>query len=435
MKNKIFITLIILISLVPTALMPLSYGEGGANEKAKLFPSLWENGKPNVSYLSQLSDWFDKNFGGRDEMITLHNKAIATIFGESAEEKVIAGTDGWLFYNETIDDYCGLNTMTRDEIMAVKKSLELAEEYLRSRGIDFVFTVAPNKNSVYSEKMPARYIKSQKMSNADSLGQALEESNVDYANLFDPFRKENRVLYRKTDSHWTYEGAGLAADILLEHLNREFVPIYGGETYTYLQTGDLFKMLYPAGEDKDPEIKYTQKPGFAYSKPIRSTEDNFIMTNKSDADGNLYMFRDSFGNTLYEYMAEHFANCTFSRAMPYDLTAVVKAEADCAVIEIVERNIPRLLTDPPIFPSPEREPKSAMTDITGHANIQKESDSELSGYTKISVNDENAYDGLAPTYIETGDKFYEATPCPGGFCAYIPTDPGNGEIKVFRIND
>ena len=59
------------------------------------------------------------------------------------------------------------------------------------------------------------------------------------------------------------------------------------------------------------------------------------------------MFRDSFGNALYPFMAEDFREATITRQMPYPLAQV--QAGDTVVVEIVERNLANLLKYPPDF--------------------------------------------------------------------------------------
>ncbi|MBQ7900447.1 MAG: hypothetical protein IJ365_00605 [Clostridia bacterium] len=439
MKNKIFVIIFIVLCIIPTALMLVPGTEGSdANEAPKELPSLINtDGGLNINYLSQFSEWFDNSIGLRSHMISAHNKIIASVFGESAEDKVILGKDGWLFYTETLSDYKGTNLMSGREIYSISRSLELIDEYCASRGINFAFTVAPNKNSLYGDKMPDSCFKSQKPTNAQLLTQQLSAADINYINMFDAFGGESRPLYRKTDSHWTYEGAGLAADKLLTALGKDFEPYFGGETYQLNAKGDLHKMIYPALPDKDEEIRFTRELSYEYTKPMRSVEDNFIYTHSEGKSGNLFMFRDSFGNTLHEYMANEFENAVFCRLIPYNLTLAEQNGADTLIIEIVERNLKWLIENPAVFAAPQRTPRKArMQDITSIASISCDIANELDGYCKI--------EGSIPTdtipdnsniYITANGVTYEATPCGNGFTAYLPGRYTVDMLKIYSVQN
>ncbi len=432
MKNKIFIFIFFLISILPLALMFVPNDKTQlANEVLAEPPVLVVDGNLNVNYPSQFSDYFDDNFGLRRQMIAVHNKLVATVFGESAEKKVILGKDGWLFYEETLDDYQSTNRFTDQEIKNICTTLSLMQEYCNQNNMKFVFTVAPNKNSLYGEKMPGYYMRDQENSNGERLSKALEESDVVYVNLFDAFRQQDKILYRKTDSHWTQEGAGLAADQIVEALQMEVEPFYGGATREETApAGDLFEMLYLSKKDNDVDVLYERASTFQYQRPIRSVEDIYIKTTSPAEDGKLFMFRDSFGNNLHLLMAEQFASATFSRVNPYQLTRAKLENADTVVVEIVERNLDWLLSRPPVFPAPERMLKAdALTKVAG-TEVSAVASEEMTGYHKIQgkLPEGVFYDKI---YFAGNEILYEATPCADGFVGFIPSDQVPDAINVY----
>ena len=407
-----------------------------ANEVLSEPPSLFEeNEKLNLNYINQFSDYFDGQYGLRNLMITLDHQLTAAIFGESAENKVILGKDGWLFYEETLDDFEGTNVMSERDVYATAKVISLIDEYYSKKGIDFAFTVAPNKNSLYPDKMPGYYPKNRGVSNAKLIHKALTQTDVKDIDLFEAFKNEDKPLYRKTDSHWTFEGAGLASDTILKALGKKFAPYYGSETNEKkAETADLYEMLYPVGVNSDTETEYTRKFNYTYERPIRSVEDNFIRTASESGNGNLFMFRDSFGNSLYHFMAGEFSRAVFCRLMPYNLTLAENEKADTVVIEIVERNIEWLISKGVIFPAPERNINLSETkNITSDSELSMSESDELINYIRIEGTIQNSSpETKTDIYIETNGKIYEATPGDNGrFYAYVPTVENTEQVSVF----
>ena len=82
-------------------------------------------------------------------------------------------------------------------------------------------------------------------------------------------------------------------------------------------------------------------------------DDLRIETTSAGTNGNLLMFRDSFGNTLHSLLAESFGHAVFSRATPYDLGAMDTIQADTVILEIVERNLKNLAEYPFVLPAPQ----------------------------------------------------------------------------------
>ena len=431
MKNKIFTVIFFVLCFIPLVTMFMPDGDNKANEAARTAVSIKdENGGLNVNFLGDLSDAFDKNFGLRDMMISTYHKCIAMIFGESAEDKVIFGKDGWLFYTETLDDFQRTNNLSDAEIYSICRTLELIDEYLESKGTEFIFTIAPNKNSLYGDMMPKYYKEGSGESNAQRLSGLLKGSDITYVDLFEIFRNESKQLYMKTDSHWTTEGAGLAADGILKATGKEHNPYYGSETTTKTTDyGDLYKMLYPSFKNNEKDTVYTHQFLYTHSSPMRTVEDNFIRTQCDGKEGTLFVYRDSFGNTMYPFLAEEYGKSVFCRLNPYNLALAENEQADTVVIEIVERNIDWLLTKPPVFPSPER-----FVDVSGSLDCRKlditESD-EITGYNKIEGVLSESISAGEYIYISAGDSIYEAIPCKdGAFVAYIPTEKCQDTLSV-----
>lgn len=433
MKNKVFIYIFFCICLVPLLTMGISdSSDQVANQILTEVPKLVdEAGKININYLSEFSNFFDDHIGLRNHLITAEHRITAAIFGESSEEKVILGKDGWLFYKETLEDFQITNPLTDRELYVIETNLSLIQEYFSNNGINFAFTVVPNKNSLYGDKMPYYYKHGTGDSNLDVFSKTLNNSNVNYIDLYSVFKNTDKVLYRKTDSHWTNEGAGLASDAILKAVGKDATEYYGTETEVVTaQTGDLYEMIYPSGEDKDIDVVYQHDFSFEYTKPIRSVEDNFIRTACEGKSGSLYTFRDSFGNTLYPYLADNFANATFTRLIPYNLTLPVAEGADTVLIEIVERNLRWLYTKAPVFPAPERN-ISNFKDATENAVISFSETSEIDGYIKIEGRLDKIDNYNDNIYIKTNTKIYEATLTgQDTFVAYIPISEKTDNFKV-----
>ncbi len=85
--------------------------------------------------------------------------------------------------------------MSDRALFNVARSLSMMQEYAERQGADFLFTIAPNKNSLYGEHMP--YYDSLKVSdekNMDRIVPWLEKEGVHYAALSQVFAEQEEVL-------------------------------------------------------------------------------------------------------------------------------------------------------------------------------------------------------------------------------------------------
>ena len=391
MKKKIaysaFTALILLLCLIPSLGMLLSPRdkEAGGNQSLSKAPSLrGPEGEWNPRYLSQLQDYAGDNFYLRQEMITAWSALNARGFQSSITEDVVLGGDGWLYFGDTLPDYAGLDPMTEREIFSAARNLALISQYCESRGAEFLFTAAPNKNSLYPEHMPA-LPRNDLPSNADRLAEELARQGVDYLDCFALFRGREETLYFKTDSHWNGKGAALAADAVNAALGRDSRYFDGPFSREEVHKGDLYDMLYPAGDGLEEDQVYGGELAFDYDAPIRSAENLTIMTH-GGGEGSLLMFRDSFGNNLYPYLADSFDGALFSRSMPYRLDLVSQREADFVVAELVERNLRYLIRNVPVMPAPCRgEEKPENFTVCGSGvDFSAEPSEILPGYALVT---------------------------------------------------
>ena len=355
MINRLIIALFLILCLIPSLGMAVvGESEAAANEVLAKFPAfLDKSGKPDSGYLTKISDWASDRFAFRQELITAWSVLNSALFRTSVEDKVVIGKSGWLYYAETLDDYTGV-CMDDAKLEAAARNLSLMQEYAESKGAEFLFTIAPNKNSIYPGYMPDHIPHADTQGNAERLIPLFEEYDVRYADLFSAISDTDEVLYFKTDSHWDSKGAALAADVILSGLGRDSAYFSSAFTDGDEHTGDLYEMLYPAGKFTETDRKYAR--GFSYTTAKDPNGGNAINIESSSeaGSGRLLCWRDSFGVALYPFLAESFHDARFSRSATYDLIRMEQEATDAVVIELVERNIGYLLEYMPLYPAPER---------------------------------------------------------------------------------
>ena len=285
--------------------------------------------------------------------------------------------------------------------------------------------------------MPARYQRSGAAGNAQRIAGRLEEMGVPYLDLFALLGGQEQTLYFRTDSHWNTLGAALAGDAISSALGKPEDPFWG-QPYQTAPThkGDLYEMVYPAGDLLEDDAVFDRAFRFTYPNGLRSAEDITIRTQNEGETGSLLMFRDSFGNALYPFLAERYGAACFSRAMPYNLTYLEREQAGTLVVEIVERNLRWLVQRPAVMPAPQREDASAGWQADGAVESAATAapSSELEGYVEVSgVIRCPAMDVDSPIYLRAGGQVYEASPAGEGECpftAYLPAAAAGQPLEL-----
>lgn len=438
MKKKFgyaaFAALILALCLVPSVGMFFAgQSEAGGNEVLASLPSLRDHeGKLNTGYLNQLTDYVEDNYFLRPQFVTAWSALNQRVLRTSIADNVLLGRNGWLYFADTLGDYTGSELLDGREVFSAVRNLALMEEYCQSQGVQFLFAIAPNKNTVYPEHMPALPVFSQE-NNRKTLGRALTEAGVSFLDLSAAFESQREVLYFTQDSHWNSKGAALAADWINTALYRGAPRYFYGGSFTPAadHRSDLYDMLCPTGTWLETDQKYDGKLVFDYDAPIRSAENMTIMTT-GQGRGSLLMFRDSFGNLLYPYLADSFAHALFSRATDYRLNLIQEREAEYVVVELVERNLDYLLQNVPVMPAPVREAPAAGRELEDSLVLEGEASKDMEGYVLLrgTLPAEAAEDSAV--LLCTSGACYEAFLLEKqGFALYLPQEAlAGGELSL-----
>lgn len=438
----LYLTACLSLCILPFAGMAVSLS-GALSREGKLteIPMAKKEGQWNVQFLQELGEYFESHFAFRTLLVSGDALIQSKLFGVSNVENVTVGEDGWLYYTATLDDYLGQNLMSARGVKNAAHNLSLMQRYVEGQGARFVFTIAPNKNSLYGEHMPY-YLKrdGERLNNRKLLEPELAKAGISYVDLFSLFEGQEETLYFKRDSHWNQKGAVMVYHALLEQVG------YGHDTYetakflrlkeTY---GDLNQMMYPMGGEPEWDYVCQKEPLFSYRTDTKSAEDAWIETANSQIPpdgGSLLMFRDSFGNSLLPLFAGAFAKGGFSKGVPWDVEGYMEAcQPDVVVGERVERELPEFAQCPPLMEGPQVEvegeiaPMEELPEGQG-VTVAEFSECEYSeDYWKISgtlgesacAEDVKVYLRVSqggdskiyePFYLSTGQSDY-------GYCLYL----------------
>ncbi len=426
MKGRLytlFSVLFLLLCAVPVlGMFVLGPSQPGANEVLASKPVLLGREGWNTGYLSGLSDYVGDRFALRQELITANAVLDAALFHESASRDVILGEDGWLYFADTLADYEGTSQLSLRETWRVSHTLALLQGYVEGQGARFLFTVAPNKVTLYPEHMPERYPKAEGLSNWACLMRELDRQGVHYLDLFPVLSSGDGPLYYRTDTHWNARGSALACDAIVAALGGESAlasEAFRPEPYL----GDLYEMLYPAGTETEDGPVLARARGFSYVDGSHTPQDQLIRTESEGTLGSLLMFRDSFGIALHADLAEQFSSAAFSRAMPPRLDLLDGEET--VIWELVERDLPRLLQNAPVFPSPRRELDAPEETVELPYTLERSPSAELPGLVRYcGAFAGGSIDGDSPVYMALDGAVYEASPVGSGgaeaFTLYAP---------------
>ena len=166
--------------------------------------------------------------------------------------------------------------------------------------------------------MPKNYVPSDNMSNYEMLSEKLADREY-YLDMKSALlgADASMPLYHKTDTHWNNMGAYVGHTAIMSKLGRESCPVGTSWSVKNDRLGDLAAMIYPAEDAKDAQLYCDHEFTYQYLGHFRALDDVSIKTSSESGQGELTMYRDSYGEAILPFMAETFASAEFSRAVPY----------------------------------------------------------------------------------------------------------------------
>jgi len=174
-------------------------------------------------------------------------------------EKALVGREGWLFYKpgvQCLTDRPRAQKTTSTAAEAVRAIVDFRNQ-LAARGIRLVVAPAPNKESVYPEKLTRRaaHLRRARGVESQAMLDGLKAANVEVVDLFEVFAEAKAALpasspplYLAQDSHWSPAGLELAAQtVALRILMRGWIKpgsvAYELRPSPVERVGDILRML------------------------------------------------------------------------------------------------------------------------------------------------------------------------------------------------
>ncbi|MDP3306026.1 MAG: hypothetical protein Q8S15_08130 [Erysipelotrichaceae bacterium] len=417
MKKFLKITFCFLI--FGTALIPLFgtvIGVDSLNlDKSALspMPALIENNKINAKYTSQFDDFYTDQFSFRTYLITAYNQIYAHLFKQSGNDKVIVGKEGFLFFEETLNDYLKVDQLSDYDLLRLNEVLRIQQKYLQLEGIESHFIIVPNKATIYPEFMLSLVKPIGSQSNLERISEM--ELNMSFIDLKEELIKQKMIsanlLYHHQDSHWNNIGAAIGYDLIMKFLNKESL-VLTQQPYENIVDwqGDLARMLYPSKSTLDQQFYFKLPSQFTFTKAIRTLEDLQIESVNASKEGSLFMFRDSFANALIPFISESFEQVNYSRLFPYDYTKIDTERLEHLIIEIAERNVNWLLQATPILQAIGEEISITETStVSLDITVDQEKKSDLF-YLNARFMDQKISEKITAVRLMDGSTVYEVFP-------------------------
>lgn len=351
--KKIWLFFLILFFYIPSILFFLKIGvENSSGENREL------SNKPDFSisnYLTfskEYNDYFQDNLPYRNKLIRINNLLTFYCLKDSPNEEVILGKDGWLFYNKesdglALDSYLGRESFTQEELETIKNNVEVLDGKCKERNIEFVLMICPDKEQLYSDKIPGYYKKSG-VSKTDQVVDYLK-ANTDIRIVYPKDEIMNitdRDTYYHLDTHWNYLGGYLGAKELLEELGID-LPEYSALSLaeTDASPRDLSLMMN-LQDSVTYDVNYYIQFDSGYNVNILEHDEVASYRSNSDIKNGkkIMLARDSYMTAMAPYIEPYYEECFMPhRKWVYNDGLLDDENPDVFVYQIVGRSLHDLL--------------------------------------------------------------------------------------------
>jgi alginate O-acetyltransferase complex protein AlgJ len=370
--NLVAIVLFLLVIALPLAANLA--GDDGADAQAEnrelaSMPRLEATWASLSAFPTGFSRWFEDHFGFRARLVRWYGESRLWALGVSPSATVVKGRDGWLFYADDggIEDYANAQPLSAGELDAWRVTVTRTRDWLRARGIAYVFTIAPDKHVIYPDEMPPsirRVHRTARMDQAIGILRAAGVAVVDSRTALLSARDHERI-YFKTDTHWNDRGAFVAYRQLVAAVRAQVPAVPPAWTRDdFVPTERVTDGMDLAGMIGLTRVLPEVDLGLVPRRPRRarvleppgaepSAEEGRVVTEIPGAGlPRALVFRDSFMSRVAPYLSEHFSRAVYLWQNDFDPEAVDREKPDVVIQEIVGRHLYTFIPSPELVPAP-----------------------------------------------------------------------------------
>lgn len=300
--------------------------------------------------------YFNDHFGFRKFFIRNFNTFYYDFFNQSGTKRVLKGKDGWIFTNRdnVSETYRNIVKLSNEELEGWNNLVLKPAAFLQSKNIPLVVFIAPDKSTIYPDKMPDWLKRTNQPSIIDQLIKYTHaNSNIIMLDLRPALfeAKNQEQIYYQADTHWNAKGAYIAYQEIIKILNKfdsRFQPYSLDhfkirETPGYMQL-DIAKNIALPEYFTEPFYRTKNKLGIEFDKsyaPIsrysNPTSRPYLIKQKNQDLPTLLVFRDSFASHLIPFITTNFSKSYFYWQKELDKNVVKRTKPDYVIYEITER--------------------------------------------------------------------------------------------------
>lgn len=329
--------------------------------------------------LAQFQEYFNDHFGFRRLLVHCEHHWKWALFHDMQSDYAIGGKSGWLFCSDRqmVYDLQGAHPFSDVELANWRNLITGRRDWLRVRGIRYLFVVSPDKHSIYPEYLPDWLTAS--MHPPRRLDQFIAymkgHSDVPILDLREALLKAKPAgrIYKKTDTHWNDRGAFAAYQRIMDALAAAGTP---GPT---LDLTDMEESLKDdPGGDLTLQLRQQSRMSengnpYLVPRPPRPSPEcrgehteldpgrRLLVCRNAAMSGKIVVFHDSFMNALVPFLAQSYQRIVFIWQQNWDKVVIEHEKPDIVIDEILERFL--IWRDPLDLKMADEQPRLHVRDV------------------------------------------------------------------------
>ncbi len=333
-------------------------------------PGLPRNLDECIEWPARAEAWHADTLGLRDQLLRAHNALELFGFRRAPNETLCLGNEGWIFLtgDSSREAWRGRIVLEPGLVEGWVRALHARESWFRARGMRFLHVIAPNKETLYPEHLPAGEVRLGPSPREQLLARfAREDPPLPLLDLVDVLEEEKRhdvpseddFVFHRRGSHWTARGAFAATQAIVARLAREFPALAPARREDYerrelrgdpgdswaqsLSLEDVLGQRVWDFAPREPAARCVARGGGK-----RYTDHSATWENPRQELPSLLLVSDSFGPWVHPLLAEHASHLVFAWRSSIPQQELVSAHPQAVIELYVERHLielPRPLSE------------------------------------------------------------------------------------------
>lgn len=353
--NIVFIAIFMLILILPWVFLNRKEDQVSEIENKKLAD--WPGLSLTLETDAEIEEYVNDRIGFKETAVGIYTEVNDKLFNVMVHPLFMWGEENHIYYKDKdyIAAYQRLNT-DPEYIDSMVSFLGKTNDYLKSKGIDFLYYVCPDKKTIYPEYFPKTVnVDMANESVLEYLDEAMGKTDITYINPKEKLleAKKDLVVYNKQydATHWNEFGAFIGHSLIDDHIRNTFEEVKPLDVNDYdiemvtMTSLDNAKFtisddvpLYSLKDDRSGD--YTE-----LLKPWMECETDTFYTHhiNPEVENNriLLVFTDSYFQAAQKFYDNRFKEVYFVHRQNYEYVQyfVNMVFPDMVIFETAERSI------------------------------------------------------------------------------------------------